>query len=151
MEFPLIYATFAKEISEAEPIRSRLLAYRDNTKLTKAELMATELKIPTIKLSQASAMEACFNIAERSKVYANSDEIREKVEKWYLENKGRYDEFKKQADGVGKMDFTFFMNLMKFSTDCIPKDKLDVCGYVFRLACGDIPFRQRNSRFHQAT
>lgn len=64
--------------------------------------------------------------------------IEEKVKKWYLENKDKYAEFKKQADGVGKTDFSFFMNLMKFFTDCIPKDKLDVCGYIFRLGCGDI-------------
>lgn len=81
------------------------------------EFMAENITIPTTDLSA----------------------IEEKVKKWYLANKDKYNEFKKQADGIGKMDFTFFMNLMKFVSDCIPKDKLDVCSYIFRLGYGDNP------------
>ncbi len=54
-------------------------------------------------------------------------------------HKERYDTFKKQADGVGNLDFTFFMKLMQFATDCIPQDRLEVCSYIFRLYCADIP------------
>lgn len=73
--------------------------------------------------------------------------IEEKVKKWYLENKEKYADFKKQADGVGKMDFTFFMNLMKFFSGCIPKDKVDACSYIFRLGCGDIPSEEETPDF----
>ena len=37
------------------------------------------------------------------------------------------------------MNPAFFMKLMSFAMDCIPKDQLDVCSYIFRLGCGDIP------------
>ena len=63
--------------------------------------------------------------------------IREKVEAWHKTHKERYDAFKKQAEGVGNLDFSFFMKLMQFATDCIPQDRLEVCSYIFRLYCGD--------------
>ena len=52
--------------------------------------------------------------------------IREKVEAWHKTHKERYDAFKKQAEGVGNLDFSFFMKLMQFATDCIPQDRLEV-------------------------
>ncbi len=64
--------------------------------------------------------------------------IEENVKKWYLKNIDKYSEFRKQANGVSKMNFAFFINLMKFVTDCIPKDKMDVCSYIFLLGCGNI-------------
>ena len=73
--------------------------------------------------------------------------IREKVEAWHKMHKERYDTFKKQADGVGNLDFTFFMKLMQFATDCIPQDRLEVCSYIFRLYCADIPSEKETPEF----
>lgn len=73
--------------------------------------------------------------------------IREKVEAWHKMHKERYDTFKKQADGVGNLDFTFFMKLMQFATDCIPQDRLEVCSYIFRLYCADIPLEEETPEF----
>jgi hypothetical protein len=73
--------------------------------------------------------------------------IREKVEAWHKTHKERYDAFKKQAEGVGKMDLSFFMKLMQFATDCIPQDRLEVCSYIFRLYCADIPLEKETPEF----
>jgi hypothetical protein len=73
--------------------------------------------------------------------------IREKVETWHKTHKERYDAFKQQADGVGKMDFSFFMKLMQFAADCIPQDRLEVCSYIFRLYCTDIPSEEETPEF----
>ena len=70
---------------------------------------------------------------------SNSKAIREKVETWHRAHREQYNAFKKQTEGVGKMNPAFFMKLMSFAMDCIPKDRLDVCSYIFRLGCGDIP------------
>ena len=73
--------------------------------------------------------------------------IREKVEAWHKTHKERYDAFKKQAEGVGNLDFSFFMKLMQFATDCIPQDRLEVCSYIFRLYCADIPLEKETPEF----
>lgn len=73
--------------------------------------------------------------------------IREKVEAWHKTHKERYDAFKKQAEGVGNLDFSFFMKLMQFATDCIPQDRLEVCSYIFRLYCADIPSEKETPEF----
>lgn len=73
--------------------------------------------------------------------------IREKVEAWHKTHKERYDAFKKQAESVGKMDLSFFMKLMQFATDCIPQDRLEVCSYIFRLYCADIPSEKETPEF----
>lgn len=76
-----------------------------------------------------------------------TDDIREQVKKWYLSHKDAYAAFSKQADGVGGMNLTFFIKLMKFASDCIPKDKLDVCSYIFRLGTGDVPSEEETPDF----
>lgn len=73
--------------------------------------------------------------------------LRETVVAWHKMHKERYDAFKKQAEGVGKMDLSFFMKLMQFATDCIPQDRLEVCGYIFRLYCADIPSEKETPEF----
>lgn len=73
--------------------------------------------------------------------------IEKKVKKWYLTNQEKYSEFKKQATGVSKMDFTFFINLMNLVTDCIPKDKMEVCSYIFLLGCGNIVSDEETPEF----
>ena len=40
--------------------------------------------------------------------------IREKVEAWHKAHKERYDAFKKQAESVGNLSFSFFMNCIGF-------------------------------------
>lgn len=73
--------------------------------------------------------------------------LRETVVAWHKMHKERYDAFKKQAEGVGKMDLSFFMKLMQFATDCIPQDRLEVCSYIFRLYCADIPSEKETPEF----
>lgn len=73
--------------------------------------------------------------------------LRETVEAWHKTHKERYDAFKKQAESVGKMDLSFFMKLMQFATDCIPQDRLEVCSYIFRLYCADIPSEKETPEF----
>lgn len=73
--------------------------------------------------------------------------IREKVEAWHKAHKERYDAFKKQAESVGNLNFSFFMKLMQFATDCIPQDRLEVCSYIFRLYCADIPSEEETPEF----
>ncbi len=73
--------------------------------------------------------------------------IREKVEAWHKTHKERYDAFKKQTEGVGNLDFSFFMKLMQFATDCIPQNRLEVCSYIFRLYCADIPSEEETPEF----
>lgn len=73
--------------------------------------------------------------------------IREKVEAWHKAHKERYDAFKKQAESVGNLSFSFFMKLMQFATDCIPQDRLEVCSYIFRLYCADIPSEEETPEF----
>ena len=73
--------------------------------------------------------------------------IREKVEAWHKAHKERYDAFKKQAESVGNLSFSFFMKLMQFATDCIPQNRLEVCSYIFRLYCADIPSEEETPEF----
>ena len=73
--------------------------------------------------------------------------IREKVEVWHKTHKERYDAFKQQAESVGDLDFTFFMKLMQFATDCITQDRLGVCSYIFRLYCADVPSEEETPEF----
>lgn len=73
--------------------------------------------------------------------------IREKVEAWHKTHKERYVAFKKQTESVGNLDFSFFMKLMQFAADCIPQDKLEVCSYIFRLYCADIPSEEETPEF----
>ena len=73
--------------------------------------------------------------------------LRETVVAWHKMHKERYDAFKKQAEGVGKMDLSFFMKLMQSATDCIPQDRLEVCSYIFRLYCADIPSEKETPEF----